>query len=210
MKTALLIDDHPIVLQGLMRSVEGQCACMAYGASTLSSGFRQYRQLEPDILVLDLSFRDNAFAGLSFLRRLRQVDSKTPVLVFSMHSDPAVVKQVLLAGASGYVQKDIAPEMIGEAFATVMSGAPYLAPEMATKVALLNQQRESVVFENLTSREIEILGLISRGLSYSEISERIGVSYKTIANNASALKAKLDAKSLPELVIKAIYMFNSR
>ncbi|RFC63512.1 DNA-binding response regulator [Fulvimarina endophytica] len=204
MTTALIIDDHPIVLQGFIRSVEAIGACKAVGSSSLADGFRRYRQIKPDIIVLDLSFRDNAFAGLSLLRRLRRIDATTPILVFSMHDDPTVVKQVLVAGANGYVQKDIAPEMIGEAFTKVLSGAPFLTPELATRVALLNQRQENPILESLSSREMEILALISRGSSYTEIADQLGISYKTVANTASNLKAKLSARSLPELVIKSI------
>ena len=104
MTTALIIDDHPIVLEGFIRSIEAIGACKAVGTSSLLEGFRRYRQIKPDIVVLDLSFRDNVFAGLSMLRRLRKIDAAIPILVFSMHDDPTVVKQVLVAGANGFVR----------------------------------------------------------------------------------------------------------
>lgn len=204
MTTALIIDDHPIVLEGFIRSIEAIGACKAVGTSSLLEGFRRYRQIKPDIVVLDLSFRDNVFAGLSMLRRLRKIDAAIPILVFSMHDDPTVVKQVLVAGANGFVQKDIAPDVIGEAFNRVLAGGSFLMPEIATRVALLNQRQENPILNSLSSREMEILALISRGSSYSDVADKLGISYKTVANTASILKSKLSARSLPELVIKSI------
>ena len=208
MPTALIIDDHPIVLQGCIETIKAHGACEVVGASSLAEGFRAYRRRRPDILILDLSFRDNAFAGLTFLRRFRAVDEKTPVLVFSMHDDPTIVRNALNLGANGFVQKDVAPETIGRAFATVIGGASFLMPDMATRVALLNQPRAKPVLDQLSAREIEILGLISRGRAYSDVAAHLGISYKTVANTASQLKSKLAARSLPELVVKALQLLH--
>ena len=94
--------------------------------------------------------------------------------------------------------------MIGEAFNRVLAGGSFLMPEIATRVALLNQRQENPILNSLSSREMEILALISRGSSYSDVADKLGISYKTVANTASILKSKLSARSLPELVIKSI------
>lgn len=208
MPLALIIDDHPIVLQGCLETIKAHGACDVLGTSSLADGFRAYRRWRPDIVILDLSFRDNAFAGLTFLRRFRAVDEKTPVLVFSMHDDPTIVRNALHLGANGFVQKDVAPETIGKAYATVIGGEPFLMPEMATRVALLNQPRAKPILDQLSTREIEILGLISRGHAYADVAAHLGISYKTVANTASGLKSKLAARSLPELVVKALQLLH--
>ncbi|MEH6719583.1 MAG: response regulator transcription factor [Aurantimonas endophytica] len=208
MPLALIIDDHPIVVTGFMQTVGATGVCDVVGSISLVEGFRTYRQRRPDVIVLDLSFRDDPFAGLSFLRRFRALGASTPILVFSMHDDPTIVRQVLHVGANGYVQKDVSPEVIREAFLAVLAGSSFLMPEMASKVALLNQPRDRGLLDRLTSREMEILGLISRGHSYTDISSRLGISYKTVANTSSILKTKLSARSLPELMIKSIRLLS--
>jgi two-component system invasion response regulator UvrY len=205
----LIIDDHPIVLQGCKRIIAAHGACEVVGAASPLQGFRAYRQQRPEIILLDLSFGANAFAGFSFLRRLRSFDRRTPILVFSMYDDPIVVRRALNLGATGFVQKDASPEEIGSAYETVSRGRAFLSSSLATKVALLNQPSDSPSTTSFSARELEIIGALAAGHSYQGISEALGISYKTVANICSALKAKLSAKTLPDLVFKCIRLVDA-
>ena len=111
MTRVLIIDDHPIVIQGCRRLLEdmGVDAVHPHAAS-LAEGFRLYRQKHPDVIIVDLSMQSGALGGLSFIRRLRIHDQRTPILVLSMHADPVIVSRALELGASGYVLKDTSSE----------------------------------------------------------------------------------------------------
>ena len=91
MTKVLVIDDHPIVLQGCKQVLEDAGVESVTQASSLVDGFRLYRTIKPDLIVVDLSVRSGALDGISFIRRLRVHDKTTPILVFSMHSDPVIV-----------------------------------------------------------------------------------------------------------------------
>src|SRR3990170_5116699 len=103
MTKVLVIDDHPIVLQGCKQVLEDAGVESVAQASSLVEGFRLYRTNRPDVIVVDLSVRSGALDGISFIRRLRIHDKTTPILVFSMHSDPVIVSRTLQVGATGYL-----------------------------------------------------------------------------------------------------------
>jgi len=204
MTRALVIDDHPVVFQGCRQTISDYGASEVFGALSPLEGFRAYRRLNPDVILLDLSFGPNMFGGFAFIKRFRSRDGRTPILIFSMHDDPVIVRRALALGATGYVQKDASPDTIGEAFDTVRQGKPYLPPDMAARVAFLNRPSGGSDRDRLTDRELEILGLLAAGRSYAEIAEGLSISYKTVANACSSLKVKLAAKTLSDLVAKAV------
>jgi two-component system, NarL family, invasion response regulator UvrY len=105
MTRVLVIDDHPIVLQGCRQLLEDAGVEQILEAQSLADGFRMYRTQKPDVIIVDLAMRTGALGGLSFIRRLRLHDTKTPILVFTMHSDPVIVSRALEVGATGYVLK---------------------------------------------------------------------------------------------------------
>jgi len=106
MSRVLIIDDHPVVLQGLRQLLEDAGVNSTYQAHSLADGFRLYRTQKPDVIIVDLAMRNGALGGLSFIRRLRLLDQQTPILVLTMHSDPVIVSHALEVGATGYVLKD--------------------------------------------------------------------------------------------------------
>ncbi|MGZ8400500.1 MAG: response regulator, partial [Methyloceanibacter sp.] len=87
MTRVLVIDDHPIVLQGCQQLLEDAGVNEIVQAQSLADGFRLYRTQKPDVIIVDLAMRTGALGGLSFIRRLRLHDQRTPILVFTMHSD---------------------------------------------------------------------------------------------------------------------------
>lgn len=201
MKTVLLVDDHPMVLQGCRRVLEDALVENICEASSLAAAYRLYHRERPQLIILDLSLQNNGLAGLALISRIRLRDKLTPILVFSMHGDPVIVSRALSAGATGYLLKDTAPEDFIDAFNTVRRGQPYLNHNMALQIAMLGQESS---LPQMTQRELQTLALIADGKSYGEIAVELGVSYKTVANNCSQLKSKLGARTLPELIRMAI------
>src|SRR5690606_13070537 len=106
MTKVLVIDDHPIVLQGCKRVLQDGGVEHVFQAASLAQGFRQYRAQKPDVIIVDLAVSTGALDGLTFVRRLRIHDKKTPILVFSMHGDPVIVSRALEVGANGFLLKD--------------------------------------------------------------------------------------------------------
>jgi len=196
----LLIDDHPIVLQGCKKLLEGSGADDVDQAQSASAGFRLYRRRKPDVIVLDLAMQAGALNGLSFVRRLRRIDTETPVLVLTMHRDPVVVSRALELGASGYVLKDAPPDEFVLAFEKVRDGRPYLSKDLASDVVFSRIRNNNNKLGRLTLRELQTLALLAEGKPYGEIAEELQVSYKTVANVCTQLKAKLGARKRAELM----------
>jgi len=200
----LLIDDHPIVLQGCKKLLEDAGADEVDEAQSASEGFRIYRQRKPDVIVVDLAMQAGALSGLTFLRRLRRIDQETFVLVLTMHCDPMVICRALELGASGYVLKDAPPEEVVRAFQKVRDGECYLSHGLALDVVFSRLGEKTNRLERLTPRELQTLTLVAEGKPYGEIAEELEVSYKTVANICTQLKTKLGARTRSELMRIAI------
>jgi two-component system, NarL family, invasion response regulator UvrY len=214
MTRVLLIDDHPVVLQGCRRLLEDAGVSEVIEATSEAEGYRLFRRLRPEVVIVDLALQGNGLGGLGLgglelIRRLRMDDSQTAILVLSMHGDPVIVSRAMEAGATGYLLKDSPPENLLEAFETVRRGAPYLSHQLALQVALLGTHGRGQRMGALTQRELQTLALVAEGRSYDQISRDLGVSYKTVANTCSQLKVKLGARTLPELVRAAIECLSS-
>ncbi len=200
MTSVLIIDDHPIVLQGCQRLFQDAGMQDVHQASSFAQAFRLYRRHKPDVLVTDLAMRPAAMGGLAFIRRLRLHDRRTPILVFSMHSDPVIVSRALSLGANGYILKDAPAGELLSAIYRVRTGLPYVSHELASSIAFMDARDKANPLKSLTLRELQTLELISEGKAYGGIAEELGVSYKTVVNTSSVLKSKLGARSLPELM----------
>ncbi|WP_029009940.1 response regulator [Azospirillum halopraeferens] len=209
MTRVLLIDDHPMVLQGCRRVLLDADVDDVLEASNAVAGYRLYRRHRPEMAIIDLALQGNGLAGLSLIHRIRLHDSRTPILVFSMHGDAVIVSRALEAGANGYLLKDTAPEDFLAAVHAVRRGRPYLSHQLAVQVAMLGSRSRESSLGTVTPRELQTLALIADGKSYGQIADELGVSYKTVANTCSQLKVKLGAHNLPELIRMSIEFLSS-
>src|SRR5262245_13932497 len=162
MTSVLIVDDHPIVLQGCRRVLEDAGVEMVLDARDIVSGYRLYRRHHPDVVIVDLAMQGGGLAGLPLIRRIRSHDPKTRILVFSMHSDPTIVSRALEAGATGYLLKDTSSEDLVRAFEKVRSGIPYLSHDLAMQIALLGTGARRDPLSDLTPRELQTLTLLSQ------------------------------------------------
>lgn len=204
MSSILVIDDHPIVLQGCRRILEDAGHGPIFAASTAADGFRAYRRDRPGFIVLDLALRAARLGGLSFVRRLRVHDAHVPVLVFSMHRDPVIVSRALELGANGYLLKDTPSGELAVAVGAISAGKRYLSLELASEVVLLNAREQQNPLRGMTLRELETLSHLAEGKSLGAIAKELHLSYKTISNTAAQIKAKLGVTSITELTRAAI------
>jgi len=204
MTRVLVIDDHPIVLQGCRQLLEDAGVREIIQAQSLADGFRLYRAHKPNVIIVDLALQVGALGGLSFIRRLRFNDQATPILVFTMHSDPVIVSRALEVGATGYVLKDTSSDEMLKAFRKVRDNRPYLSHDLASEVAFMEARGTTNPLRRMTVRELQTLALVAEGKPYGVIAEHLHVSYKTVANTCTQLKAKLGVRTLPELMRIAI------
>jgi DNA-binding NarL/FixJ family response regulator len=204
MTSVLIIDDHPIVLQGCRRVLEDAGIAPVLAASDLVAGYRLYRRHAPDVVVVDLAIQGKGLGGLDLIRRIRAHDARAHILVLSMHNDATIVARSLEAGASGYVLKDTSSEELVKAVQQVAAGLPYLAGDLAMKVALSGSGTRGNPLADLTPRELQVLALLAEGKPYDAIARELSVSYKTVVNVSSQLKGKLAASTLPQLISTAV------
>jgi two-component system invasion response regulator UvrY len=209
MASVLIIDDHPIVLQGCRRILQDAGVETVIEARDLVAGYRLYRRHRPDAVIVDLELHHRGLGGLSLIQRIHRHDPHARILVFSMHGDPAIVARALEAGALGYVIKDTSSEELVQAFVQVMAGTPYLSGELAMKVALARTGLKRNPLNDLTPRQLQTLTLLAMGKPYGQIASELNLSYKTIANVCSELKHKLAAKNLPDLIRIAVQLVPS-
>ncbi|WP_336486603.1 response regulator transcription factor [Methylobacterium nigriterrae] len=200
----LVIDDHPIVLQGCRRVLEDAGIETIAEATSVIAGYRIFHRLRPPVVVCDLTFQGSGLAGLGLIRRMRAVEPKTHILVFSMHNDPVIVSRALEAGALGYVLKDHASGELFEAFERVRAGEVYLDRRLATEVAMLRSDARRTPESQLTPREQQILARLAQGKAYGAIAADLSVSYKTITNACSQMRQKLGVRTLAELIHVAV------
>ena len=198
----LIVDDHPIVRAGLRRLLAAEPGLQISEAASGQEAVVAYREARPDLVLLDLNLP--GISGIEVLGRLLIEDPRARVVVISMYDNPLYVARVLEAGARGYVSKNAPPDQILEAVRRVASGRSYIEPEMAQELALGNVHAAANPLSRLSARDIEILRLLADGNSLTEIAEAIGLSYKTVANQCSQLKAKLATPRMADLIRLAI------
>jgi two-component system, NarL family, invasion response regulator UvrY len=198
----LIVDDHPIVASGCRALLAGDTEIAILEASDAESGEGAFVAERPDICVLDINLP--GVSGFELARRILVHDEAARIIMFSMNDDPIFAARAIEVGAKGYVSKSGDPCDLVEAIREVGKGSVYLPPAIARSVAFAGPAFARSPLSKLTSREIEVLRLLSAGKSLSEIAWLVHASYKTIANTSSIIRQKLGLRSASELVRFAI------
>jgi DNA-binding NarL/FixJ family response regulator len=198
----LIVDDHPIVASGCRALLAGEPEIAILEASDAESGERVFVAEHPDICVLDINLP--TVSGFELARRILAHAASARIIMFSMNDDPIFAVRAIEIGAKGYVSKSGDPYDLVEAIREVGKGGTYLPPAIAQSIAFAGPSLTQNPLSKLTSREIEILRLLSVGKSLSEIAWLVHSSYKTIANTSSIMRQKLGVRTSAELVRLAI------
>jgi two-component system, NarL family, invasion response regulator UvrY len=198
----LIVDDHPIVASGCRALLAGDAGIEILEASDAESGERVFVTEAPDICVLDINLP--TVSGFELARRILARAPSARIIMFSMNDDPVFAARAIEFGAKGYVSKSGDPYDLVEAIREVGNGGVYLPPAIAQSIAFGGAALAQSPLSKLTSREIEILRLLSAGKSLSEIAWLVHSSYKTIANTSSIIRQKLGLRTSSELVRFAI------
>src|SRR3984885_14056776 len=198
----LIVDDHPIVASGCRTLFAGEKDIVILEACDAESGERLFVAEQPDVCVVDINLP--TVSGFELARRVLASAASARIIMFSMNDDPVFAARAIEIGAKGYVSKSGDPCDLLEAIREVGNGGVYLPAAMARSVAFAGPAFAQSPLSKLTSREIEILRLLSAGKSLSEIAWLVHSSYKTIANTSSIIRQKLGLRSSSGLVRFAI------
>ena len=202
-----VIDDHPVLRQGLARLINDQPDLATCGeADSPVEAMRQLASAKPDVVIVDLTLRGGD--GLELCKQIRDRFGRLPMLVVSMHDEGLYAERALKAGARGYVMKQEPQETVINAIRTVLKGEVYLSPKMSSKL-LRNfsgpkSDADVAPLDRLTDRELEIFRLIGEGQSVRAIAEKLFLSTKTVEAHKEHIKQKLNLKSSNELLQYAI------
>ena len=201
----LIADDHAIIREGLKLLLEAQSDLSVVGeASRGEDACRLAEELRPDVIIMDVSMPGLGGAGAT--KRLQESCPDVRILALSAYEDEVYVRQLLTAGASGYVLKRTAAGEIARAVRVVASGGIYLDPFVAGKVASSPTKGRSGARggEALSEREREVLRFTARGFTNKEIANLLGVSIKTVETYKARLGRKLDLHSRADTVRYAL------
>lgn len=200
MTKILLVDDHPVVRQGIKQVLAGAFHPALVGeAANAEEGMNEIRSADWDVMVLDLTLPGTS--GLDLLKNLRRERPTLPVLVLSMHPPDQFARRVMNAGASGYLTKDSSPTELVKAVGEVMAGRRYLNPAVIEGlVANLQPERGQRPHESLSDREYQVMRMIASGLTVSQIALRLSLSVKTVSTYRARVLEKMGMKTTAELM----------
>ena len=197
MTKLLIIDDHAIVRTGVRRllasSPDIECLEAASGEDALAIVACELVQL----VILDLNLP--GLGGIELIRCLLRAEPRLRVLVFSTHAEPVYVAKSMEAGAMGYVSKNAAPEELARAIGVLDRGGSYIEAEIAQELER-GATPSDAYLRPLTGREMEIMRLLARGRSLTQISATLGIAYKTVANTCTHIKEKLGVTQTADLI----------
>lgn len=197
--SVVLADDHNVIRAGLRAMLEGEPDLRVIGEAPDAAAARKLvRDRRPDVLVLDLQMPGAEPA--TDVPALREEVPGTAIVVLTMQSDPRRAREVLRAGASGYVLKQAAERQLTEAIRSAAGGGSYIDPELGGQVAQLGADP----LEELGERDRELLRLLALGHTNREIGEKLYLSVRAVEVNRSKLLEKLGLQSRPDLVRFAI------
>jgi DNA-binding NarL/FixJ family response regulator len=202
------VDDHPVVLQGLVQILSQEPGLLVCGQALNADGALQaIAELNPDLAIIDISLHGTS--GLDLIKTLKDRHPQLPVLVLSMHDESFYAERSLRAGAKGYIMKEEATDKLLIAMHRVLEGEIYLSETMSSK--LLSQlvhrprRREGSAIDLLGDRELEVFQLLGHGYTTREIAEKLHLSAKTVESHREHIKEKLKLKSAVQLIQYAFH-----
>jgi DNA-binding NarL/FixJ family response regulator len=199
----LIIDDHPIVRQGLKQTLADASEIGEIGeiseAATPQEAVDLVRRREWDVVILDIGLPGRG--GLDVLKDIKQEAPKLPVLILSMHPEEQYAVRAIRAGAAGYLTKETAPEKLVDAVRKVVSGSRYISSELAESLATaLTTDATRPLHATLSDREFAVLRLIASGKTVGDIADRLSLSVKTVSTYRARILEKMRLKNNAELM----------
>ena len=205
-KTILIVDDHPLVREGLNSILKPATQYEVVGqAGNARDGIQMVKDLKPDLVLLDLGLPDKS--GLELSREIRNISPPTRILIVSMHSSVDYIVKAFQTGATGYMTKESATERLLKGIEQVLSGEYFMdgaVSHAVVKKLMKTPEKEMKItdsgYETLTSREQEVMVLLAEGHSAKEAAAKLFISPKTVENHRTNIMNKLGIHSTLELV----------
>jgi DNA-binding NarL/FixJ family response regulator len=205
----LIVDDHALVRKGIraLLQLEPDFSVLAeagsYAGAVEALGAHRF-----DVVIADIAMpgpvpgRDS----IGLVAHVRGVQPQARVIVLTMHTENAYASRALRAGIDGYVTKDVTPELLVSAIHRVMSGAPYLTPNIAESLALKVARQEDVApaHARLSKRELTIFNMLAHGKTVNDIAHQLALSAKTVSAHKINVLRKMNLRTVAELVRYAI------
>lgn len=200
----VIVDDHPIVRKGLKALLKSEksikvVADYSNGLSAISC----CKSFNPDVMLLDVKMPD--CMGYDIISDIKKISPQIKIVILTAYDDKEYVEQSIKAGANGFVLKDIDKQELIKVIRTVNSGKTFIDPNIARTVinSVLKDVNEACI-ESLTSREIEVLHLMSKGLTNAQIAKNLCITSNTAKAHVASIIKKLDASSRTDAVVRAI------
>jgi DNA-binding NarL/FixJ family response regulator len=206
-RKVLIVDDHPIVRQGLRSMIDAERDLRICGeAETEKEARAAIRTLAPDVVVIDLSLEQGD--GINLVRDVHAHHPEIALLVLSMHDEAIYAERLVAVGASGYIMKQAAADQLITALRCVLSGEPYYSEAVRRT---LNDRTRVLKNESskLSARELQVLGMVGRGVASRDIAQALSLSVKTIESHRLSIKRKLNLTTNAQLVQYAIKWYGS-
>ena len=203
-RSVFIVDDHPLVREGLRGVIEQQPDLAVCGeAADAAQALTGVASASPDLILIDLSLAHSS--GLELLKDLVIRHPEIPVLVLSMHDEMVYADRVLRAGARGYLMKTEGSESLLTAIRRVLLGKVFVSENVMTEIAArLGRPKAGLQpIARLSDRELQVFELIGKGMSSSDIAERMHVSIKTVQVYVARAKEKFNVPTLKELLREA-------
>jgi DNA-binding NarL/FixJ family response regulator len=208
----LLVDDHPIVRQGLEEMINQQDDLNVCGtAENVHTALTQIEKIKPDLVVLDISLQGNS--GLELLKDIKVRYPDLPVLMLSMHDENLYAMRAIRAGARGYLMKHESTDQLLVAIRQVLDGEIHLSKDLERK--MLNHfagrggKQAGSPIESLSDRELQVFTLIGQGFGTRQIADKLHLSIKTVESHRAHIKEKLNLSTATELLQHAIQWQNA-
>jgi DNA-binding NarL/FixJ family response regulator len=211
-KRIFIVDDHPVVRDGLITLLEHERDLKVCGyADEAAEALKSISELKPDVIIVDIGLKNSD--GIELTKSIKARYLRMPVVVLSIHDESVYAERALRAGAEAYLMKETASENIITAIRTVLSGEIYVSDQISKKFMRNAFQRKSVTggdpVTKLSDREFEIFRLIGEGYKASQIADRMHISVKTVETYRARIKEKLNFTDASELLRYAIKWISS-
>jgi len=212
-RRVLIVDDHPIVRQGLCRVLEHEEDLAVCGEAESARDARiAIKELKPDVVIADISLKQGD--GIELVRDVRAHHPRLPILVLSMHDETIYAERMLSAGANGYIMKQAASDQFLISLRRVLDGNIYVSEtvgnHMIQRFATGGTHQSANPIDRLSNREMQILHMIGRGMSTRETALALNLSIKTVESHRQRIKRKLNLTTGTQLVQYAINWFSGR
>ncbi|MBA3027510.1 MAG: response regulator transcription factor [Desulfobacterium sp.] len=205
-KRIVIIDDHPLFREGLKSIIGRSSQYEVVGeASTGTQGLKIIKELGPDLVLTDMSLPDQS--GIELIGNIKSYSAEIHVMVVSMHSEIDFIVRAFQAGATGYVIKDSASDILLQGIENVLNGQTFMdtsvSREVVKKLSGL-PEKEKIVgganYDNLTPREQQVMVLLAEGLSANQVADKLFISPKTVDNHRTNIMHKLGLKRTFEMI----------